>query len=163
MDETFWDYFVHDSVTTGFIRGGTYVLVSFRLRCQESNDDLFEREILYMSSRWLEHNVVMQTPLETEPSVRRFVDDLKCLFIHFTNETKPVVENIGEIGQVHRLIVRLWNVILSLQFYYKIVELIKVNRFGNKFSKFQSDQIFFSFSLLLPDNKEACLDVNFRL
>lgn len=81
--------------------------MSFRLRCQESNDDLFEREILYMSSRWLEHNVVMQTPLETEPSVRRFVDDLKCLFVHFTNETKPVVENIGEIRQVHRLIVRL--------------------------------------------------------
>lgn len=93
-------------MTTGFIRGGTYVLVSFRLRCQESNDDLFEREILYMSSRWLEHNMVMQTPLETEPSVRCFVDDLKCFFIHFANETKPVVENIGEIGQVH-LIVRL--------------------------------------------------------
>lgn len=107
MGEMFWDYFVHDSMTTGFIRVKTYVLVNFGLRCQESNDDLFEREILYMPSGWLEHNVIMQTPLETEPSVRCFVDDLKRFFIHFTNETKPVVENIGEIGQVHRLIVRL--------------------------------------------------------
>ena len=58
--------------------------------------------MLDVSNRWLEHNIGMFTPLEAEQPIRRFIDNLKRLFVHFANETKPVVENVGQRRWKHR-------------------------------------------------------------
>lgn len=70
--------------------------MSRRFRCQEGSDDLFEREILDVSNGWHEHNVGMHAPLETEPPVRGFIDNLESLPVYFANETEPVVEDVGQ-------------------------------------------------------------------
>lgn len=86
----------------GFI-AEAYVRVIYRLRREESSNNFLERLILEVSDRWHEHYVGMHAPLETEPSIRGFIDDPESFLVHFANETETVVEVVSQCHWVARV------------------------------------------------------------